>query len=193
MNGNIASAFLFAQQAHDAVGQVRKYTGLPYWTHPWQVAVTLASDLGRFPGGGPDKGYTHEQMIIAAVLHDVVEDTKITNAEIDMAFGPSVAVLVDDLTHRFTKEAFPHLNRAERKAHEAERIKATSKAARCIKTHGLMDNLRDLVDQDPDFALTMAQETMLVYDWLPTTPAKWVLGEILKGIVPDKFTLGARG
>src|SRR5580765_8807774 len=79
-------ARVFATAAHAAVGQVRKYTGEPYINHPAAVAEIV-------------RAVPHsEAMLAAAWLHDVVEDTKVTYADIKAEFGEDVAVLVNWLT-----------------------------------------------------------------------------------------------
>ena len=74
----------FATVAHQT--QTRKYSGRPYIEHPLAVARMVA----RFDHD--------EDMVIAALLHDTVEDTSVTIGEIECVFGPGVAVLVNDLT-----------------------------------------------------------------------------------------------
>ena len=66
----IKKARQFAQQAHAAFDQRRKYTGEPYIVHPAEVARLVASVSND------------EAMICAAWLHDVVEDTEVTIAEV---------------------------------------------------------------------------------------------------------------
>lgn len=83
-NSRIKQAFLFSGMAH--CGQYRK-SGLPYITHPVEVASMLLQ-----------YGYYDEDMIIAALLHDVAEDTAVKIEEIRAAFGDVVAFLVDGVT-----------------------------------------------------------------------------------------------
>jgi (p)ppGpp synthase/HD superfamily hydrolase len=78
----VRKAQVYAQAAHAAVGQKRKYTGEPYIVHPAEVAKIVAS----VPGSTPD-------MVAAAWLHDVVEDTACTYTDIHMAFGADIATL----------------------------------------------------------------------------------------------------
>src|SRR5258708_4154051 len=66
-------------------GQTRK-SGEPYITHPVAVATILA-ELGM-----------DAETIIAAILHDTLEDTPLPRAEIEATFGPTVAELVDGVT-----------------------------------------------------------------------------------------------
>ncbi len=76
-------AFEMGKQAHD--GQKRK-SGEPYFTHPIAMAERLA-------GMGADA-----DTLIAALLHDTVEDTPLTLNEIEAAFGPAVRGLIDGVT-----------------------------------------------------------------------------------------------
>ena len=84
-NGNalICRAFQFAYQLHE--GQIRK-SGEPYIAHPVAVAEIL-----RELGGSP-------AMIAAGLLHDVVEDTEVTNEDIEARFGQEVRRLVEGVT-----------------------------------------------------------------------------------------------
>lgn len=79
----IEAAYLFAKQAHE--GQKRR-SGEPYITHPLAVAKILA-EMRMDP-----------QTIMAAILHDVIEDTQVEKQEILEKFGKEVANLVDGVT-----------------------------------------------------------------------------------------------
>ena len=79
----VGQAYLYADHCHR--GQKRK-SGEPYIAHPLQTALFLA-DL-----------HLDDQTIIAALLHDVVEDCGVSLAEIDERFGPEVTKLVDGVT-----------------------------------------------------------------------------------------------
>src|SRR5690606_11405266 len=100
--GLVYRAKLFATAAHHAVGQVRKYTGEPYISHPAEV-VSILSEV---------EGVT-KRMIAAAWLHDVVEDTGVPLSVIREHFGDEVAGLVEGLTDVSRPEDG---NRAARKA-----------------------------------------------------------------------------
>ena len=131
-------ALIFARQAHE--GQQRKYTGEPYIEHP----IRLAEMVRKVP-------HT-EAMICAAYLHDVVEDTPISHAEINQRFGPEVARLVHELTDEYITESYPHLNRSERKKREAARLARISVEAKTIKLADVIDNTRDIIKNDQNFA-----------------------------------------
>lgn len=79
----IEDAYLFAKDAH---GTQTRYTGDPYITHPVSVANILA-EMRMDP-----------QTIKAALLHDVVEDTPVTSADLVEKFGQEVADMVDGVT-----------------------------------------------------------------------------------------------
>jgi hypothetical protein len=87
-------AAALARYAHR--GQVDK-AGKPYWTHPARVAQRVAV---RRP-----------ELVAAAWLHDVVEDTDVTLEEIESMFGPQVAQWVDALTHRPGEDRVDYLAR----------------------------------------------------------------------------------
>ncbi len=83
----VKRAYFFAEQAH--YGQVRR-SGEPYVTHPLAVAGVLA------------EMHMDHQSLMAALLHDTIEDTGVTKDDIGAQFGPDVAELVDGvskLTH----------------------------------------------------------------------------------------------
>lgn len=80
----IEKAFRFANAAHDGI---KRKSGEPYIIHPIAVAKIVAKDLGL--------GATS---IVAALLHDVVEDTEYRLSDIENMFGKKVATIVDGLT-----------------------------------------------------------------------------------------------
>lgn len=79
-------ALHFAAQAHASIGQKRKYTGQPYIEHPVAVARILKAH-----------GYSGD-VVCAALLHDVVEDTPVSIEEIHRRFGPEIGTLVAAVT-----------------------------------------------------------------------------------------------
>ena len=144
----IGHAHVFASQKHS--GQKRKYTGDPYIVHPTAVAQAV------FRKGGS------EDMIIAALLHDTIEDTDATREEVQEHFGVDVAYLVWELTDRYTSEKYPNLNRATRKTMEADRLAGVSIEAKLIKFCDMADNTSTIVEHDPAFAkLYLAEKAYL--------------------------------
>lgn len=85
-------------------------------------------------------------MVAAAWLHDTVEDTDATVAEIAREFGAEVATLVDGLTD---PESFERLPLPQRKARQAERVAHLPPAVRFIKLCDQTANVRSLAKQPP--------------------------------------------
>ncbi len=141
--GLVERAYSFAKAAHDTVGQVRKYTGEPYFTHP----VAVAGIVSTVPHS--------EVMLAAALLHDTVEDTGIHLQEIEYQFGSNVAELVGWLTKVSRKEDG---NRAMRKLIDMQHIAAAPAAAKTIKLADLIDNCKSIVSRDSEFAKVYLHE-----------------------------------
>jgi (p)ppGpp synthase/HD superfamily hydrolase len=131
-------ALEFARESHGS--QTRKYSHEPYIEHPKRIAEMVRS-------------VPHTKaMICAAYLHDVVEDTPVSGEEIARRFGKEVARLVHELTDEFMKEKYPNLNRKERKKRETGRQAEMSPEAKTIKLADVIDNTRDIIKNDKDFA-----------------------------------------
>ena len=144
----VRKAQVYAQAAHAAVGQKRKYTGEPYIVHPGEVASIVAA----VPGSTPD-------MVAAAWLHDVVEDTGCTFTDIHMAFGIDIATLVGWLTDTSQPQDG---NRAHRKAIDREHSARAPAEAQTIKLADLISNSRSIVKHDPAFARTYLEEKRML-------------------------------
>src|SRR5919201_1355264 len=78
-------AYVYAMKAH---GEQKRASGDPYFSHPLEVAAIL-TDLKL-----------DDATIAAALLHDTIEDTETTRAEIERLFGKDIATLVEGLTKR---------------------------------------------------------------------------------------------
>lgn len=137
-------ALEFARRAHGQ--QQRKFTFEPYIEHPKRVAEMIK----RVP-------HT-DAMICAAYLHDVVEDTHVTHQEIEVHFGKEIARLVHELTDEYMKEAYPGLNRKTRKKKEVARQASISVEAKTIKLADVIDNTRDIIKHDRNFAVRYIPE-----------------------------------
>ena len=146
----VRKAQVYAMAAHAAVGQKRKYTGEPYIVHPAEVAKIVAG----VPGSTPD-------MVAAAWLHDVVEDTGCTFTDIHMAFGIDIATLVGWLTDVSRPDQG---NRAYRKAVDREHTAQAPAEAQTIKLADLISNSRSIVAHDPTFAKTYLEEKRLLLE-----------------------------
>lgn len=152
MSDIISFTYGFAAHAHK--DQKRKYTNTPYINHCLNVKNKLQS-----------LGFS-EYILVAAILHDTVEDTNTTPRDIEENFGTIVARLVEYLTDVYTKEAYPDLNRKERKLLETERLSKISSDAKSIKLADLIDNSYSIVDYDPGFARTYLAEREELLDVL---------------------------
>lgn len=143
----------FARSGHDSVGQIRKYTGEKYWTHTEEVAEIVSEVIDN------------EDVIIGALYHDLAEDVNkhpYTLDNILSVFGEDVFFIVRDLTDKYTHEAYPNLNRAERKTLEAWRLGFISPDAQTVKVADLLSNTKSIVESDPGFAVTYLKEKEVV-------------------------------
>jgi len=105
----------------------------PYINHPIQVAEMIST-----VGGIDDLA-----VLMAAILHDTVEDTETTFDEIDNAFGPEVRDLVAEVTDDTT------LDKAERKRLQIEHTAHMSDRAKLIKLADKTCNVRDVAQSPP--------------------------------------------
>lgn len=144
-------ALEFARAAHAAVDHRRKFTGEPYIVHP----IAVAEIVRTVP-------HTKE-MIAAAYLHDTREDTRTTDADIRAAFGDAVADLVAMLTDTAKPEDG---NRAARVAINRAHTAEASPAAKTVKLADLIDNTRNIVEHDPNFAAVYIPEKAALLDVL---------------------------
>jgi (p)ppGpp synthase/HD superfamily hydrolase len=175
----------FAHEAHDSIGQKRKYTGVPYWKHTDDVAaiVSIVTDA--------------PYVIAAAHLHDVLEDVqpllpdKYHFGVIEREFGHYVALYVNWLTDVYTKENYPKLNRAERKKKEVERIATISPEIKTVKLADLINNTIDIVENDSGFAITYLKEKEAMLEVL--TEGNSFLYKMARSILEESWTkLGGR-
>ena len=146
MNNLVEQAKLFADQAHQAVDQRRKYTGEPYINHPVAVLRLLETH---------SSDPVCDARRAAALLHDVVEDTEVTIEEIEDHFGTEVAELVGWLTDVSKPEDG---NRRTRKALDLAHTALAPRAAKNIKLCDLVHNATDITDHDPGFARVWLRE-----------------------------------
>lgn len=141
----VQCALAYAAGAHDGVGQKRKYTGEDYWHHPVEVLDILLEHIPE----------VSKEIQIAALLHDVVEDTKVTLDQVRESFGETVAVYVEQLTDVSKPEDG---NRATRKAIDLAHTALASPEAKTIKLADLISNSRSIIERDPVFAITYLAE-----------------------------------
>jgi (p)ppGpp synthase/HD superfamily hydrolase len=157
MNDIVDRAELFARAAHGAIGQIRKYTGEAYVTHPIRVMGLVKTVLKD-----PDA-------LAAALLHDVIEDTELTKEDILTEFGPGVAEMVVALSDPPKVEGGP--NRKARKALDRDRLSKASASVQTIKVADMIDNTESIVAHDPKFAKIYLEEKRLLLDVLTKADA----------------------
>ncbi|MBI2041785.1 MAG: bifunctional (p)ppGpp synthetase/guanosine-3',5'-bis(diphosphate) 3'-pyrophosphohydrolase [Candidatus Nealsonbacteria bacterium] len=129
--GLIDRAREFAEKKH--AGQFREHKAhlLPFIIHPQEVAKIVSDS------GGSD------EEIATAWLHDLVEDTSTTLAEIEKLFGSEVAKIVDGVTDPPDFKGLPLLIR---KARQAERVRSESASIKRVKLADQIVNVRSLAD-----------------------------------------------
>jgi len=118
----------------------------PYINHPLAVAGTLAIE------GGVDD----IDVMVAAILHDTIEDTKTTRAELEREFGPRVAGIVAEVTDEKSQ------SKGLRKRMQVQHAPHISNGAKLVKLADKICNLRDIVARPPDWTLATKQE---YFDW----------------------------
>ncbi len=129
--------------------QLRK-SGEPYFFHPLRVAHLAARYWMDFAS------------VIAAILHDVVEDSPVTLAEVESAFGAEVALLVNGLT----KASDANLSREALKAETYRKqllVAIEDVRVLCLKFWDRVDNLQTISALNPKKQNLIAEETRMVY------------------------------
>lgn len=129
--------------------QVRKYTGEPYWHHPEAVAA-IVKTVRHTP-----------EMVAAAYMHDVIEDTDCTEAHMRETFGDAVTDLVMWLTDVSKPKDG---NRDVRKQIDRAHTAAAPREAKTVKLADLIDNSKSIIARDPDFARVYLREKRLLLD-----------------------------
>jgi len=144
----VRKAYLAGAHAH--AGQTRK-SGEPYITHPVAVARILA-ELGM-----------DAETIIAAILHDTLEDTPLSREELENEFGATVAELVDGVT-KLDKVRFRSLQEAAAESFR-KMVLAMARDLRVIliKLADRLHNMRTLAAMAPEARRRIARETLEIY------------------------------
>jgi guanosine-3',5'-bis(diphosphate) 3'-pyrophosphohydrolase len=132
-------AYVYAMKAH---GTQTRASGDPYFSHPLEVAAIL-TDLKL-----------DDATIVAALLHDTIEDTEATRAEIDHIFGHEIGALVEGLTK---------LKRLELVSREAKQAIADDVRVLLIKLADRLHNMRTLEFVPPTSRHRIAEETLDIY------------------------------
>ena len=163
---NISKAKRFCAIAHGS--QKRKYTDMPYWVHPFAVAelVSMVTD--------------NEDIIIAAYLHDTLEDTSVIYDDLVEFFGHTVAQLVYEVSDVSRPEDG---NRKVRKDLDRQHLAKASPEGQTIKLADLIDNSHSITRYDPNFAIVYMKEKARLLEVL--TKGDKTLLEKAKKIVED--------
>ncbi len=142
----VIKAMAFAADKHR--NQRRKdVDASPYINHPIGLANVLANEAG----------VEDERVLVAAVLHDTIEDTETNEQELIRLFGKEVADIVLEVSD---DKALP---KAERKRLQVEHAPTLSRRAKLVKLADKICNLRDVASSPPtDWALERKQE---YFDW----------------------------
>ena len=137
----INKAKMLAGKAHE--GQFRKYSGMPYIVHPIEVATIIQTVEHS------------DEMIAAALLHDVVEDTEYSFEDIAKEVSPEVAKLVEGLTDVSKPQDG---NRKVRKALDKDHLAKQNAEVQTIKLADVISNSQDIKANDPSFAKVYIEE-----------------------------------
>jgi GTP diphosphokinase / guanosine-3',5'-bis(diphosphate) 3'-diphosphatase len=141
-------AYVYAMRAH---GEQKRASGDPYISHPLEVAAILTGLK------------LDDATIAAALLHDTIEDTDATRAEIDRIFGHEIGLLVEGLTK------LKRLELVSKEAKQAENLRklllAVAEDVRVllIKLADRLHNMRTLSHQPPAARRRTADETLEIY------------------------------
>ncbi len=141
-------AYVYAMKAH---GSQTRASGDPYFSHPLEVAAIL-TDLKL-----------DDATIVAALLHDTIEDTEATRAEIDQIFGPEIGALVEGLTK------LKRLELVSREAKQAENLRklllaiADDVRVLLVKLADRLHNMRTLEFVPTESRRRIAEETLDIY------------------------------
>jgi len=144
----IRRAYGYGRQMHE--GQFRQ-SGEPYFTHPVAVAAILTEQR------------LDDATIVTALLHDTIEDTKSTHAEIARLFGDEIAELVDGVTK------LTNLQLSSARSKDAENFRklfmAMSRDLRVllVKLADRLHNMRTIRSMKPEKQAQKARETMEIY------------------------------
>jgi guanosine-3',5'-bis(diphosphate) 3'-pyrophosphohydrolase len=124
LHSRLAEALAFAILKHAECGQLREDGRTPYGVHPLRVVERLRAFAE----------VEDEEILIAAALHDVVEDCNVTAAEIEARFGGRIGGVVDELTQR----------KDEPEAGYADRLQRSSREAKIVKLADRWDNVSEV-------------------------------------------------
>jgi guanosine-3',5'-bis(diphosphate) 3'-pyrophosphohydrolase len=141
-------AYVYAMKAH---GEQKRASGDPYFSHPLEVAAILTDHK------------LDDATIVAALLHDTIEDTETTRAEIDQLFGKDIGHLVEGLTK------LKRLDLVSREAKQAENLRklllaiAEDVRVLLVKLADRLHNMRTIRHMPAEARRRVAEETIDIY------------------------------
>ncbi len=141
-------AYVYAMKAH---GEQKRLSGDPYISHPLEVAAILTEHK------------LDDATIASALLHDTIEDTEATRAEIDQLFGKDIGKLVEGLTK------LKRLDLVSREAKQAENLRklllaiAEDVRVLLVKLADRLHNMRTIEHMKPESRRRVAEETLDIY------------------------------
>jgi GTP diphosphokinase / guanosine-3',5'-bis(diphosphate) 3'-diphosphatase len=165
-------AYVYAMKAH---GDQTRLSGDPYISHPLEVAAILTEHK------------LDDATIAAALLHDTIEDTEATRAEIDQLFGKDIGHLVEGLTK------LKRLDLVSREAKQAENLRklllaiAEDVRVLLVKLADRLHNMRTIEHQRPEARRRVAEETIDIYAPLAGRIGMYELREELESLAFREF------
>src|SRR5712672_3910916 len=160
-------AYVYAMKAH---GEQKRLSGDPYISHPLEVAAILTEH------------HLDDATIAAALLHDTIEDTEATRAEIDQLFGRDIGRLVEGLTK------LKKLDLVSREAKQAENLRklllaiAEDVRVLLVKLADRLHNMRTLDHMPPEARRRNAEETIDIYAPLAARIGMYEMREELENL-----------
>jgi GTP diphosphokinase / guanosine-3',5'-bis(diphosphate) 3'-diphosphatase len=146
--GLLNRAYVYAMKAH---GEQKRASGDPFFSHPLEVAAILTDHK------------LDDATIAAALLHDTIEDTETTRAEIDQLFGKDIGHLVEGLTKLKKLDLVSH------EATQAENLRklllaiAEDVRVLLVKLADRLHNMRTIEHKPPEARRRVAEETIDIY------------------------------
>jgi GTP diphosphokinase / guanosine-3',5'-bis(diphosphate) 3'-diphosphatase len=146
--GLLNRAYVYAMKAH---GEQTRASGDPYFSHPLEVAA-IVTDLKL-----------DDATVAAALLHDTIEDTEATRAEIESLFGHDIGALVEGLTK------LKKLDLVTKEAKQAENLRklllaiADDVRVLLVKLADRLHNMRTIEHMAPEARKRIAEETLDIY------------------------------
>jgi guanosine-3',5'-bis(diphosphate) 3'-pyrophosphohydrolase len=170
-------AYVYAMKAH---GEQKRASGDPYFSHPLEVAAILTDHK------------LDDSTIAAALLHDTIEDTEATRAEIDQLFGKDIGKLVEGLTK------LKKLDLVTREAKQAENLRklllaiADDLRVLLVKLADRLHNMRTLGHMPVEARRRAAEETLDIYAPLAARIGMFEMREELENLAfqelnPDAY------